>query len=324
MTRRKVYLQPVRSKLSHKHLELSVFNPVSVSVLDQLSETNGAKAYTELGDQDFYLWGVRDTENNRKGWEQMKPGDIVLYYIDLNRLTLAAEVIKTIDMEELSLKIWEPDSRGTPFSLLYQHNKPIDINLSWPELKRKFRYRENANIQSFRRLSLEQSDIILNMLNISTYFDFEELEMEPSILEDIDSIGGADPSISETMKEELRKSRIGQGKFRRDVINLWKYCSVTKIQNLKLLKASHIKPWRDSDNDERLDPYNGLLLAANYDHVFDGGWITFDKKGKIVFSEQLSAREFMQLGIDPEVELENLSDETKLYLSYHREHVFFK
>jgi 5-methylcytosine-specific restriction protein A len=54
-----------------------------------------------------------------------------------------------------------------------------------------------------------------------------------------------------------------------------------------LLKASHIKPWRDSDNAERLDIYNGLLLIPNLDSAFDKGYISFDDGGKIIISDMI-------------------------------------
>ncbi len=72
------------------------------------------------------------------------------------------------------------------------------------------------------------------------------------------------------------KSRVGQGDFRKSLIE--KYdgkCVVTGIDLTKLLIASHIKPWRISDNKERLSSENGLLLSANLDKLFDSGLITF-------------------------------------------------
>jgi predicted restriction endonuclease len=60
--------------------------------------------------------------------------------------------------------------------------------------------------------------------------------------------------------------------------------------------ASHIKPWRASDNTERLDTYNGLLLLPNLDKAFDLGFITFTERGRIIVSNQLE--ESGKLGID--------------------------
>ena len=58
---------------------------------------------------------------------------------------------------------------------------------------------------------------------------------------------------------------------------------------LALLVASHIKPWRDADNIERLDQYNGFLLLPNLDKVFDLGFITFRATGEIIVSKQIES-----------------------------------
>jgi putative restriction endonuclease len=94
------------------------------------------------------------------------------------------------------------------------------------------------------------------------------------------------------------------------------------LSNLSLLKASHIKPWRDSSNQERLDPENGLLLHPALDHLFDSGLITFDDTGKIVISEKLSESDLEKLNVTHNMVLRKISDGTKRYLKFHRKNVF--
>ena len=91
---------------------------------------------------------------------------------------------------------------------------------------------------------------------------------------------------------------------------------------LELLRASHIKPWRDCDNRERLDPYNGLLLSPQYDAVFDKGFITFNDDGKMVLSEELKRIELSLLGVEGSAEIRDLQARHLAYLRYHRENVF--
>jgi putative restriction endonuclease len=112
----------------------------------------------------------------------------------------------------------------------------------------------------------------------------------PDILEDIEAHQDESKSLEKTERESIVKSRIGQGLFRDRVVELWGSCSVTGLGNLSLLRASHIKPWRDSTNQERLDPMNGLLLQPTLDHLFDLGLISFDETGAVLFSPQLSSR----------------------------------
>jgi putative restriction endonuclease len=78
-----------------------------------------------------------------------------------------------------------------------------------------------------------------------------------------------DPSIATTEKQAIVLARRGQGLFRQRVSEIEVRCRVTGVSNPEHLRASHCKPWRDSNNDERLDGENGLLLTPSIDHLFD-------------------------------------------------------
>ena len=90
--------------------------------------------------------------------------------------------------------------------------------------------------------------------------------------------------------ERLVIQRVGQSIFRDGLISYWQgQCPLTGITDLGLLRASHIKPWKDCESDEqRLDVHNGLLLSALWDAAFDGGSVTFSEGGDPIFSDQLS------------------------------------
>lgn len=129
------------------------------------------------------------------------------------------------------------------------------------------------------------------------------------------------PALSSTEKAALVLCRVGQGIFRLQLLEEWQRCPLTGCDDLALLRASHVKPWRASDNRERMDPANGILLAPNVDAAFDQGLITFDHSGRIVISNRLSEHNRVSLGIraDSTIEL-NLA--RQLYMAYHRDHVF--
>ena len=126
-------------------------------------------------------------------------------------------------------------------------------------------------------------------------------------------------NIENTEKTSLIQSRIGQGKFRESLVSLWGGCSVTKCSQLSLLVASHIKPWSKSDNQERLDPYNGFLLLPNLDKAFDLGFISFESSGNILISSKLP--EYKLLGISKDMRIQ-IRENNLIYLEYHRSHVF--
>jgi hypothetical protein len=89
----------------------------------------------------------------------------------------------------------------------------------------------------------------------------------------------ADPALGETEKEALVLARRGQGLFRTRVQSVETRCRVTRVERHEHLRASHIKPWRVCTNEERLEGENGLLLTPSIDHLFDGGFISFEQGG---------------------------------------------
>ena len=141
---------------------------------------------------------------------------------------------------------------------------------------------------------------------------------ENNLVDDIEAIR-KDRTISETQKELLTFARIGHGKYRKDLIELWEKCSVSECNMTDLLIASHIKPWSESSNEEKLDRYNGLLLLPNYDKLFDKHLISFDDDGKIIISSQIKEEEYKVLGISANDKLFKILPENKPYLKIHRE-----
>lgn len=126
-----------------------------------------------------------------------------------------------------------------------------------------------------------------------------------------------------TVREALILSRVGQGQFRRDVMRIWsRKCCVTGLAIERLLRASHIKPWKDCNNQERLDAYNGLLLSPSYDAAFDQGFISFDDAGHILVSNKIKSEQLNQLGISATANILGLRANHKKYLAYHRKEVF--
>lgn len=128
----------------------------------------------------------------------------------------------------------------------------------------------------------------------------------------------------EKEREAKTTARIGQGEYRMSLRKLWgDSCSVTGCSNTDFLIASHIKPWRDcTENNEWLNPFNGLLLTPNLDSAFDQGYITFDDVGYIVVSSQLNDEECEILGITKNMKLRFIRDEHKPFLKYHKEKIF--
>ena len=130
--------------------------------------------------------------------------------------------------------------------------------------------------------------------------------------------------MTETEKKTLILARRGQGKFRVNVLEKNKGCPFTGIANEKLLVASHIKPWKDSNNIERLDGNNGLALTPTYDRLFDQGYISFTDDKKLLISSELEQECIEALNLVRGQTIENLilTKERKKYLAFHRSKKF--
>lgn len=143
------------------------------------------------------------------------------------------------------------------------------------------------------------------------------------LLEDLNAIENQE-DITTTEKQRLITARIGQGWFREQLIRLWQgCCAVTQCNEISILRASHIKPWRDSDNEERLNIYNGLLLTPNLDILFDKGFISFEDNGKIIISKQISSENVVKLGVNPNMKI-SVHEKHIPFLKWHRENILKK
>jgi len=127
-----------------------------------------------------------------------------------------------------------------------------------------------------------------------------------------------------TEAERLVVLRIGQGIYRQGLIDYWEgRCAISGLDVVELLRASHCKPWADCESDaERLDIFNGFLLAPHLDALFDAGFITIARDGNVLFSRSLSELSRASLGLADALCVSRLTDNHRGYLAWHAEHVF--
>lgn len=129
------------------------------------------------------------------------------------------------------------------------------------------------------------------------------------------------PNITE--RQGLVTSRVGQGAYRKSILFRWKFkCAVTEYSKKEILIASHIVPWKDSNDDERLDVDNGILLSPTYDALFDQRLISFENNGKIILSDTLSQTNYSKIGVTGKECIKNLSLGNITYLERHQKLIF--
>src|SRR5439155_53844 len=122
-----------------------------------------------------------------------------------------------------------------------------------------------------------------------------------------------------TEAERLVIQRIGQDVFREALMDYWGgHCPLTGIAEPALLRASHIVPWADCTDEQRLDVHNGLLLSALWDAAFDRGLVSFADDGTPLLNPALSGAARIALQIESALPINGLRDEHRVNLARHR------
>jgi hypothetical protein len=136
----------------------------------------------------------------------------------------------------------------------------------------------------------------------------------------------SDIEILKTDREALIVARRGQGLFKQRVMDIEHECRLTGVNNPIHLRGSHCKPWRDSNNAERLDGENGLLLTPSIDHLFDRGFISFENSGELILSPVSHALSLSRMGVptDRVVHVGTFTEGQKHFLDYHRNSVLLR
>ena len=274
-----------------------------------------------------HLWAPISPDPGHRSMNLVRPGDIVFSHVrgEIIAVGIAQSEpyysLKCTEIREAKLHPninWSNEGMriDTDFEKL-ENPIVIDriVDQLMPMMQPKYaplNKNGKANQRYLYRLTREASDILLQVIG---NHNFHDNDLNRRSIHEL-----TDNQVTERV--ELRKSRVGQGRFRTDVMKRWNdKCSITSANHTDLLVASHIKPWRDCKGpEEKLDGKNGLLLLANYDAAFDKGYITFDAGGKIIISDYLHSPE--HLGIDSGASLRFGFSESEEYLNYHRKNIF--
>lgn len=160
----------------------------------------------------------------------------------------------------------------------------------------------------WKRLNYSQVQLLLEKVNPLHNESFLKLQkdLESPIV------------LDKTEKESVVKSRIGQSIFKKALLAVEKKCRLCGVSNERLLVASHIKPWSQSNHKERLDVNNGLLLCPNHDALFDKGFISFNGDGTILISDSLDEVTKVFLNINGTMKI-SMNDSQRQYMKWHRE-----
>lgn len=154
-------------------------------------------------------------------------------------------------------------------------------------------------------------------------YNFNPYYHPAKLKEESEKIEGANIPIEK--KKQLVEARDGQGVYRKKLLEEKSECLICRVNDERLLVASHIKPWSVSNEIEKIDHYNGFALTPTYDKMFDQGFISFSDDGSIIISPYISPLNIKKLNLIPnkKYEIPNI-EHRKKYLNYHREKILKK
>lgn len=253
--------------------------------------------------KDDYIKKQRNTwavaKFHKKIWDELI-GDTVLFVESGNIFLIATITSKKEDKE---------GNAERPLRYFFSEIKYVNIPME--AFNEAVGYKKNNVVQGFMRINESLTEQAL---------DFLKKSINSSIQDELAEIEKQD--ISETQKESLINSRLGQGKYRQDLKKIWnESCSITGFNQIDIFIASHIKPWKVSTNEERLDKFNGFFLLPTLDKLFDKGYISFTDNGDILISRVIEEDSYGKLNINKNMKID-IFDENKKYLEYHRKEVF--
>lgn len=286
-----------------------------------------------------YLWSPKTQKdgkqnNSYNNMPKVSPGDIVFSFKStrIQAMSIAKSSGYSFDIpKELPNDEWKND--GWKVDVEYHALKKLirpknHIEQLGPHLPKKYsplKSNGDGNESYLFELPKELAEEVIALVGseatgiIDSSADIlDKLDSDKKQNEIVENL-----TISTTEKQQLITSRRGQGVFRLRLEAIEPCCRITHVDQKRHLIASHIKPWSKSDNIERLDGNNGLLLAPHIDHLFDKGYISFENNGDLIISEHASK----DLLVSWSIELGNygsLNKKQKFYMTYHRNEVFEK
>src|SRR5205809_3173044 len=288
-----------------------------------------------------FMWSPKQNANGVRNqfYENMRavsPGDIVFSFCDtrikaLGVVTGEAQTGPKPDFGAAGSN-WSKEGWFVPLDYCVLNNqiRPKDhAAILRPFLPAKYSPLQESGdgLQSVYLAEVPQplADALIGLIGQAYWDAYSAIAVLQTVPEPTDSEAAAaiDATLTgPTFREQIVRARRGQGVFRANVLLREDSCRVTRVNEPRHLKASHIKPWRDATDAERLDGANGLLLSPHIDHLFDEGYITFSSSQELVIVPEVRDKLLDACGIYAGVRVGDFSREQNAFLECHRVNVF--
>jgi putative restriction endonuclease len=282
-----------------------------------------------------YLWAPQSGVWHHEILTQIRPGDMVFSFVDAHVAAIGV-------VQRTAEPMIKPDfgAQGddwadlgwcveTEFIELESPFKPSDLmSQIGPLLPEKYSPIQHAtgkgNQIYLTEIPARLGDLLFQLSREDIQIIGEDLapSSDPETDESIQYEILAKGIQGDLEKVQLTKARRGQGIFRTNVRLIEHRCRLTGVDNIKHLRASHIKPWKASSDSEKIDGHNGLLLSPHVDHLFDRGFITFRNSGDLLISKELSSAVLDKWSLNSIENVGEFNSKQSEYLDFHREVVF--
>lgn len=278
----------------------------------------------------YGVWGFKTGKSNMRNYNLISEGDIVFFRTNDEEKYECFDgfgrVIKKEINKELSKNLWN--------DFLYENiifidklvifDKPFRLSKNKEKLlSLNFGNMWHNGYDMFREWQLKEKDLDIKIQeDLVNYF----YKFSHKVFYDINKMNEVVLEINEdirTEREAFFKERIGQSLLKEKLLKEKRNCELCGINKKELLIASHIKPWSESNDVERLDINNVLLLCPTHDKLFDKGYISFKNDGKIIISDELDEINRTFSNVNSEMKI-TIKEEQKKYLEYHRKEILKK
>lgn len=288
----------------------------------------------ELG----FIWAAEKDRSGRPShsWQRLsevKKGDLVFHYVngDILAVSLAKANCQMDYKPVAGAHLEQLEEKGYYVELeYYELDVPLSIQSHLDEILpllpikySPFQMNGHGN-QGYlypcnEKLAVKLLGLIADA-NITEVED-EQLEFAMSAVVPIER-NVLLPLLNTAESRVKTKIRHHEQKFRKDLMRLWaNQCVLCGIDLPELLKAIRSKPWKDSTDLERIDPYNGLLFCANHAVLYEKGFIAFDGPGKLHISAQVDEAHYAQYGLHKKMKIAR-QESHKYYLKWHKRHLY--
>jgi len=267
------------------------------------------------------LWGLAGFQAIGRGVFTPKGAGQIFLFVTRERLGWMTQYNNFLDG---GLLFWDGEKgHGSDDRILNASRNGEEIHLLYRDNRlTPFTYHGKVVMIRCNRFTDRPSEFVFNVVAIATELtptESMQLAEEPADYAVISEAG-----MNSIDREVTTKSRgIAQRLFRGNLLRLWQgSCAVTSVQEPRVLRSSHIKPWTTSNVREKVDHFNGLLLVPNLDALFNEGLISFKNDGRMLVSPAWQADDKRRMHITSDLHLRKVHSKSWPYLEFHRDTLF--